>query len=150
MLDPVTSSVLGLITSNIGGIAEWIVSTKDDARRTQLESLRSILELAEAQLKVKSEEAEKLKVLLKEVTEERDQLAEKVAYFEVEVEYDKRDGLLYKKGTGEGPCCPNDRRDMTVETKDYYRTVWKCPLCKHTATVKGDGPPTTIGAVVRR
>lgn len=142
-MDPITAGLLGMLSANLGSIADWIVATTDKGRKTQLESLRSILEMAKAQITATSEENEKLKQHLREVTEEKDALAEKVAYFEVQGEYDMKEGLLYKKETGEGPYCPMDRIHMTVESRPAYCTNWKCPKCQHAATTRrsqeGDG-----------
>lgn len=149
MIDPITSSLLTSLASNSGKIAEWVVTITDKGRRAQLEALKGIVDLAQAQLKAKAEEVVKLEKQVAELEKEKAELAEKVAYFEVHNDYEVRDGLLYLRQTGAGPCCPNDRMHMTVESKDDWQTIWKCPRCKHSATIKVERTGFRQGRMVR-
>jgi len=64
---------------------------------------------------------------LQNPSKENKDLAEKVAFIDLTQEFDIRDSLCYRKGTGGGPFCSVDRYPMTFHGHAFGNKKWKCP-----------------------
>lgn len=128
-MDPVTIGVIGGLATTSKSIADLIMSIKDNSRKSQLEAAKAQIDLAKAQLEAVAKERDALVGKNGELQKENEDLSEKVAHHELTQEYDIKEGLLYKKGTGDGPYCQVDRYQMTFHGHEFANKKWKCPKC---------------------
>jgi hypothetical protein len=133
-MDPVTTNIIGGLGATSKVITELIISIYDKSKKSQLESAKGQVELAKAQLEAVANERDELKRKLVDLQKDNEYLSEKVAHHELTVEYDMKAGLLYKKGTRDGPYCQVDQYQMTFEgyLGGELRS-WVCPKCRHVA-----------------
>ena len=133
MPDPGTLSIIGGLATASKSLADLVVAVKDGSKKSQIEAAKSHIDLAKAQMEAVSGERDELRRKLDEAKNENRDLAERVAFYELSNEYEIREGLLYKKGTGEGPFCQVDRHGMTWQGHLSNMKLWKCPKCRHEA-----------------
>ena len=129
MFDPVTIATNGGLATTSKTIAELLTTIKDGSKKVQLENAKSQVDLAKAQLEAVAREKDELKRKNDELGKENQDLAEKVAFIDLTQEFDIKDGLCYRKVTGEGPFCSVDRYPMTFHGHAFANKKWKCPKC---------------------
>ena len=102
-------AILTGLASNAKTLGELVLTISDKSKKAQLEAVRAQIELAKAQLEAVVKERDGLVQKNEQLQAENQALAERVAHFELSSEYDIREGLLFKKGTNDGPYCQVDQ-----------------------------------------
>jgi hypothetical protein len=129
-MDPTTTgAIIKLIVDSLGSVAELLKKNTNQRQKSQLEAFEKTLQLSKDRLETMSKECIGFQQKVEELTKERDDLLEIVAYHNVTDEYDLQEGLLYRKDGGAGPYCPVDRYQMTRQVHQGSSIVWKCPKC---------------------
>jgi hypothetical protein len=124
-MDPATAAVIASLAAATKSLGEMIQSIGDGAKKSQLELVKTNLDLYKSQIELVVKERDALQGKVTELTKENSEIHERLAHHEMSTDYDVRHGLLFKKGKDEGPYCPVDRYHMTLKGQLSLRA---CPI----------------------